>query len=342
MRKYQIIIDNPDNGKVLFNFGSFNVNDPTKLNPEAPNIQFNIQQFQAKLTTNNSITLFNIHPYYFSMNQFLYGMRVRLYAGMEITPMTAKLKYGGTYGMITDGYITAAIPEWNGKDTQLTIIIQPYNPSKKKPYVFDVKIGDAMVPKIIEAYSAIAGTIINFDTGNESFVSTTEYDAIVRSMSDIDKLITEQHEYNLMQTQSGYKLSPAASLTNITISSTSQIIALQEGDFIFQPSLVNLAEVAITLMMRSDIRIGDVVTIPQDIWVGLSALDVVRNADSLIEMFKGKTLFSMFSGSFKINKVWQIGDARNIDPQAWVTIVNGIKDVDSTTPISGGFAGNIA
>ena len=77
--------------------------------------------------------------------------------------------------------------------------------------------------------------------------------------------------------------------------------------------------------MRSDISISDVVNIPQTVWVGISSLEVVRDAVGLIDLFKGKKNFSMFNGNYQVTQVWSLGDAKNTDPQAWATILHGVK-----------------
>ena len=79
MRKYDLTISDPTNGKKLLEFGV------GSQNPQGPELQFNIQQFSAGQTVNNTITLFNIHPFYFNENQNLYGKRITINADFNFT-----------------------------------------------------------------------------------------------------------------------------------------------------------------------------------------------------------------------------------------------------------------
>ena len=320
MRKYDLTISDPTNGKKLLEFGV------GSQNPQGPELQFNIQQFSAGQTVNNTITLFNIHPFYFNENQNLYGKRITINAGFEDTPIIKKIGYSGSYGQIIDGYVTNAIPDWKGKDTQIALVVQPYNPVVSSSSLISMHVGELVLPKIKQAFKSLTGDEGLLDLGNipTTLISKSNYQHIVDSPASLDNLLQDVHGMTLAQKQTGFTLYSADFATPI---STRKTITLKEGDFILQPSLIDgtLVEVAITLMMRSDINLYDYVVIPQDIWVGIAALDVVRDADGLIDMFKGKSVFSLFSGTYLVDSIWQLGDVRSPDISAWATTLHGRK-----------------
>ena len=319
-RKYELEISDFSTNEVLLSFGL------SSDNPSGPEIQFNIQQLPGNVQVNNTITIFNVHPYYFNENQNLYGKRISLKAGMENTPLIQKIGYSGAYGTILEGWITNMIPEWNGRDTQFATIVQNYNPGNAIPSVITMHIGDPVLPKIKAAFQNLTGNVGLLDMGNvpQALTSKSNYQHKIKNIASLDNLLQGVHGLTIIQKQSGFTLysplSPAAP--------TQKTVYLKAGDFICQPSLIDgktYTEVALTLIMRSDINVNDFVVIPQDIWVGISALDVVADARALIDMFKGKSVFSMFSGKYKVNSIWQLGDAKNRDPQAWATTLHATK-----------------
>jgi len=320
MRRYEITIDDPNTKKTLLNFGC------SSQNPQGPEIQFNIQLYQSGATVNDTITMFNIQPFYFNENQNLYGKHITLSAGFDLTPLTKKIGYSGIYGQIIDGYITNAITEWKGRDTQLALIVNPYFPGKAGPSLMSVKIGDLLLPKIAQAVTGLTGNAGLLELGNipKTLTSKENYQHIVSSAAGLDNMLQATHGITLAKKDVGFTLFDPSSLMTATSQKT---VYLKEGDFICQPSLMpgTTAEVAITLMMRSDIKLYDYVVIPQDIYIGMSALDVVADANGLNDMFKGKTVFSMFSGTYRVNSIWQLGDVKSPDAMAWATTLQGTK-----------------
>jgi len=170
-------------------------------------------------------------------------------------------------------------------------------------------------PEIQFNIQQLPGNVGLLDMGNvpQTLTSKSNYQHKIKNIASLDNLLQGVHGLTIIQKQSGFTLysplSPAAP--------TQKTVYLKAGDFICQPSLIDgktYTEVALTLIMRSDINVNDFVVIPQEIWVGISALDVVADARALIDMFKGKSVFSMFSGKYKVNSIWQLGDAKNGDP----------------------------
>jgi len=304
MRKYQIIIGNKE--LVL---------DYSSDNPSGPQIQFNIQQFSVSQTVNAEITLYNIAPYYFSMNQYLIGKQIQLFAGVEDTPITRMVGYSGQYGLIAAGFISAVIPEWNGNDTSLSIIFMPQPViASAVPYLLKVNKGQDIRSLFIDAYKAITGNAENIDLGTTPILSTTSYQQKIDNVSDIALTLQQQHGITLNQTKAGFQVNTVVGKN----------INLVPGDFVTQPSALNISQVALTLQLRADVQIGDYVKLPSNVYVGITVLDSIR-VQSQLNAFQNKNVFLLFSGLYLISKIWQLGDSHNPNPEAWATILHGVR-----------------
>ena len=312
MRKFQLVIGNKNEKDPQL------IIDYSPSNPQGCQVQFNIQQSNAGNTVNAEITVCNISPYYFTMNQNLFGKPVWLYAGMADSPLLRKIGYSGTYGLIAQGYISRVIPEWNGSTSVISITFQPFlinNTGNNTPYELYVQAGQDIRQKYKNIYKLIGGDIQTLNMGNAPIKCIQSYTGLVYTVADMSVLLQNQHGLTLQQTSNGFIISSIIGKT----------IKLVPGDFLMQPSLVDFRRISITLMMRSDIQMGDIVTLPPEIYVGITALDSNANGGYVTDSseFQKKTIFSLFHGSYFITDVWQLGDSRNTEAQAWATIIQG-------------------
>lgn len=235
---------------------------------------------------------------------------------MQDSPILQRIGYTGKYGLIASGYITRVIPDWNGNDTIITFTFQPFlipdslDNVNTTPYELSVVTGENVIPKYKAIYKSIGGNERNLNMGTTPIVCTNSYNQKIYNVADLSNTLKAQHNgVTLNKMTNGYILS---SLLNKTIK-------LSAGDFLMQPSLVKFGTIALTLQMRADIIINDVITLPQEIFVGITALE--KDTPTTGTIFQQKTIFSLFHGDYTVTGVWQLGDSRNTDPQAWATIL---------------------
>ena len=319
MRKYELYIgESTDQGGQL-------ILDCSPDNPQGCQIDFDIQQYAASLTVNASITIYNISPYYFSMNTRLINRSIYLYAGMQDTPILQRLGYTGQYGLIASGYITRVIPEWNGNDTTITITFQPFTTpaaleTNTTPYELSIISGENIIPKYKAIYKSIGGNEKNLLMGNNPILCTSSYNQKISNISDLNNTLSAQHNgLKLNKTANGY-------IINTLLNKS---VKLAPGDFLMQPAITAIngqafGGIAMTLILRSDIIMNDIITLPQEVFVGITSLD--KGAFTTGDLFQGKTIFSLFHGDYKVTSVWQLGDSRSTDPQGWATIVEGVMN----------------
>lgn len=306
MRAYKLVIG--DNKIVI---------ESSPENPQGCHIQFNIQQFYEGETVNADVTVYNIAPYYFTANPVLVGQKIQLYAGMVDSPIMKKI--GGTvsYGLIASGYISYVIPEWNGQTTALSILFQPAktNGTETIGYPLQVKKGEDIRTKFSDIFSKVTDGSENIDLGQNPIISPAKADHMVYFLSDLDRFLKNLDLGRLYRAKDRYILS--------TLSNNNSPIKLKPGDFVFQPSMKDLATIVLTTQMRTDIQLGDIVNLPQNVYVGMVSIGVDTLA--LNNLFKGKTVFSMFSGNWQIIEIWQRGASRDPQARSWITELHGIK-----------------
>lgn len=97
-------------------------------------------------------------------------------------------------------------------------------------------------------------------------------------------------------------------------------INLNYFDLIGQPTWISPTEINIKSIMRSDIEIGDTVTLPANTPVAI-ALSPGPGAGAFTSGQGLNSLTLGFTGSFKVTHVWHIGDSRHPDGAQWCTVI---------------------
>jgi hypothetical protein len=315
MRYYHLLI----NGKELCS--------QSIKNPSGLNIQFNIQTYNAGETANSELTIYNPPLWMFGEYQSLYNQKVELFAGIQATPTTNMIGLvPSKQDLITSGYVAGVFPDWNGADMQMTLVLNqapPYLTNEdgtidisKTPgaYQFNLSAGVDPTNQIIEALSVIAPGV-PFSSIVSDFITPSECHAPVYSVAGMAPILASWG-LKLMMGGEGYILS---SRDNAFQGNT---IQLKKTDFLSQPSALDVSTIAITSFLRGDIRLGDTVVMPEDIFVGIARLgDTLGSSAGLEDWLKtsGKNIFSMFSGAFTVTKIWHVGDIRNTDINSWAT-----------------------
>lgn len=307
-----------------------------KSNPNGPAIQFSIQQYDAGSAINQEVTIYNLPLYLFGQYQNLYNMKFELQAGMQETPITRKLGINTETGqMISVGYISAIIPDWNGNDTQFTFILQSspihgYDESgnldlESTPggYQFNIEEGSNPIPQIKAALDKITNSKSPLVNRVTSITLSSPCYSPVFTVPDLCRVL-QTMGMNLYQSSEGYILDTITSITY------GKIVLLKSTDFISQPSALNLSTISCTLILRGDIKVLDVFQLPQDIFIGISSLTTsgARDYRSSNDTKLKKTInntWLFFSGYYQVTKIWHIGDSRNTNPQSWSTVIEAVK-----------------
>lgn len=321
MRYYKLLID----GQVLCS--------QTLDNPTGLNIQFNIQTYNEGQSAISEITVYNPPLWMFGEYMNLYNKKVELYAGVSSTPLTKIIGLApAKQDLIAVGFVSALFPQWNSADMQLTIVLSQSPTYANNPdgtvnpdlppggYQFRVKGGETAFDVVKEALESVAPGVPLADLSS-GFQIPIPCQTLVYSSAAVATLVATWGLVLLCSAE-GYILKPRES------SAYGQSITLKRQDFLCQPSPLGVSSMAITTYLRGDIRLGDQVIMPDDIFVGITNLSGVITDSSGLDAYLNQTsrnLFTMFSGNWGVKKIWHVGDLRNNDPQSWATHCEVVK-----------------
>ena len=320
MRYYRLSIDNDSV-----------VIEQNRKNPAAPCVQFNIQTYNTSEAINAEITIYNLPLYVFGQYQKFYNKKIELRAGISSNPLNNRIGIEPPKeDLILSGYIAAVIPDWNGSDNQFTFICVSTpvyeqdaqgNINTEKPagqYSFNIKTGDNPSNEIENAINVVTNKTALFTNRATAPLANSPCNTPVSNMAEIADVVKT---YGLMLYPSG----SGFILDEIGSSGKGREIQLKATDFLTQPSALNLAEMALTLFMRGDVRLGDTIILPEKTFVGITALTENGGRDNRVGVKQG--IFTMFSGKHAVTKIWHVGDSQNADVQAWATHLQVVRIV---------------
>lgn len=317
MRYYKLLID----GKQLC---AQDLKNPTGLN-----IQFNIQTNAAGITARSEVTVYNPPLWMFGEYMKLYDKKIELYAGVSNSPLTQIIGLTPPkQDLITTGFIGSVLPQINEADQQMTFVITQW-PMKNRVdsngdtvgYQFRLTAQANLKTAIQVALNKIAPELPVTFLPNVPENVPAPCQTTVFSPTDVAALV-ETWGLTMNCGDDGFiiykKRDP----------SFGKLVMLKKQDFLCQPSPLGVSSMALTSYLRGDIRIGDRVQMPSDVFVGVSNLSGIITESSGIDAFlntQHKNLYTMYSGQWSVSAIWHVGDARNVDPQAWSTHMEVVR-----------------
>jgi hypothetical protein len=291
-------------------------------NPTGPAIEFNMQYYTASQGINQEITLYNAPLFMFGEFQNYYDKKIELKAGFTQSPLTRLIGTSiSTNDLLSSGYVAGIISDYNGIDTQVTFIVQAF-PTTGTAFQFSVDKGVDPTDQISNAIKQITGNILKNNTTNVT-ASSPDYSAI-KTVSEVDNIV-RKWGLTIYQNAEGFFLDYSKP-TNYR-----NRIEIKAGDFIIQPTAMTISSMAVTLNLRGDVRLLDLITLPKGVFIGVAALanpdgqrDWRSTSDSILRQGR-KSLYLLYSGEFQITKIWHVGNSRNLDVQSWATHIEAVK-----------------
>lgn len=241
----------------------------------------------------------------------LNGADIKVYGGMSkglplANPAQQKLLVSGT--------ILQAFGNWVGTDQTIDLILSPQTGTNDKPlnvvlnWLAGTPLADALkvtlktaLPQAVQKISVSPRLVLNHN--QPGYYNTVEQLAGV--IYDLSKSII---------TDAGY---PGVAIgydgVTVTVSDQSSPLpptAIAFQDLIGQPTWVEPQIIQVKTVMRGDIGINDVVTLPQG---------VVSTTANALRRFQDETTFS---GNYVVNAMHHFGASRQPDAASWNTTMN--------------------
>ncbi len=305
------------------------------FNPAALLVEFDFFSYlnAASGTDGATITIHGVGLSNISQAQKFTGRVVQVSAGMSgglpLEDPTQK-------GLILNGQVMQAWANWVGSEMNLNLLVFPslYTYSTPGNFILNWQAGkslqDALTTTLNVAFPDV-GVVFNL---SKPYILGRNVQSMHNTLSQLAGLIKST---TATPGFSGVTISTPINNTitvsdNLNVTGQQQPKQIKYTDLIGQPTWVNAAAMMVTTVMRGDIQVGSVVTMPQGpggpgqvtlAGVGISAQSVQPSRVNYATAFQGQ---------FQVNAIRHIGNSRDTGPTAWVSVFECLPL--TTTPIA--------
>ena len=312
MRYYDIqLLDNDGNATSHYT----TLDGSGKTNLGALQVEFDIPMY-AYATPGSAITLkiWGISLADISQVKDLNDKKIKLYAGFRPGLPLATLAYNAKQsGLILQGVVYQAFANWVGVNQWLELFIVSTDAAvdQKLNVTFQWSPGQsfqaAMTQTLQTAFGA--GASINFAITDK--LSTSEVVTHkVESLTEFGQFIQQLTQPIIGGSYAGvqvYRSPTSYQVYDYTVAQTPKEILYT--DLIGQPTWLDPASIQLTVALRSDISPGDLIKLPQT---------AVVTQSGVINRFQNPLAYQ---GTFSVQSVRHIGDFKQADAMAWITII---------------------
>lgn len=261
----------------------------------------------------------------------LQGYTIKIYGGMGKGYPLAKPEQSG---LLLIGSVYQAFGNWVGTEMSLNLLVQPFaSPITPEDPAFSVwhwskgqDIKDAITKCITSAFSgyscsfALSSTIIGTHDDLGFYDDLYSLATVIKNAS---QSVNQSEDYYGIQFFVANK-----TFYFFDNSSSSTPKKIEFNDLIGQPTWlgpVSYPKIMLQTVMRADLTINDVITMPifnQQGSQTLSGYGSIAPTGQNIQTPKDR---SLFQGNFQITSLRHIGDSRNPDGTSWVTVIEAVK-----------------
>lgn len=323
MRYYNIVITDPNSGKVLRQFTSF---PNGKNDPGALNIELDLPVAPYAIPMGDAGTQVRVWgPSLADISQAanFNNANIAVYGGMQ---KGLPLANPAQAGLLAQGYIYQAFANWAGTNMTLDLMMLP-GPSPKvigqsSNLSFNWKAGtnlaSAIKATLATAFPALTADIninpkliiANDEVG--AYQNLVQFAQMIKELS-ADIIGGNYQGVDIQVTQSTFKVYDG------TNQAAPRLISFL--DLIGQPTYYAPNLISVTCVMRADIGIGDIIMLPPG--------QVTTTAQSLSQTRTG----SVFQGKYQVIQMRHIGNFRQPNAEDWVTVFN-VADLTPTAAVA--------
>jgi hypothetical protein len=329
VRFYRITITNPDGTPAKINgvplvFSSHN--DAGKQIPGALQVEFDLPVVAADVPAGNGfVKIWGVPLEMVNQAASLNLKNIKIEAGMMGGLPLAREQADAfpiRRGVIFQGSVFQSFGNWQGTEQSLDLIVTvQLSPSSSqdtqttRPMIFQCAAGQSFQDALDQSLNAAAITHnITVDPGlvpaNPIIFQHDNMQDFATDLLRHSKRINKSPGYlgvKMVKTQAGYNCSD-----NSTPDQSG--IAVNFKDLIGQPTWLDLLQMQMRVVMRSDIAVGTTIAMPKQ-YIDLN------NAKRVFGAAKEGILFT---GTGWVNQVRHIANFRHPDANSWVTILDVI------------------
>lgn len=261
----------------------------------------------------------------------LQGYQIKIYGGMGVGYPLAKPSQSG---LLLSGVVYQAYGNWVGTEMSLNLLVQPFaqaittdDPPK---FVWHWYKGQNIKDAINKCLTdALPGYSCEFNLSSTMTGTHDDLGYYSDFASIADVIMNASLSVNKASGYNGIRIFVVGKKFYVFDNSTgSTAKKIEFTDLIGQPTWlgpVQTPRIMLQTVMRADIAINDVITMPLFNQTGsqtLAGYGTIAPSSTEIQTGKGR---SLFQGNFQVLSIRHIGDSRNPDGTAWVTVIEAVK-----------------
>lgn len=319
------------------------------FNPGCLMVEFDIQRFGESTPKGHSvISVWGLGPKEMQQaRQDLFGMTVELWVGMSAGLPLANPKQ---QGLVMKGTIWQVLGNWQGTELRLDLVIvagpvsqtdpMPMAPlNLTLPWNKGMKLSVALT-QCFQMFGGGYGYNINVSerliNSFDSKMICSSLAELARQVNSLSKNIIRDSNYSGVEISvvngnefRAYDNDFANHSDSSTLSGPVRVSAtgrrnnpkkIAFTDLIGQPTWVQYGKMAVPCVMRSDIQVGDYILMPEKLRPMIQASSYSQFRDD-----------SAFTGVFFVSSVRLLGNSRQPDANAWVTILEAQVETGVTS-----------
>lgn len=279
-------------------------------NQNALRITFDLRTYTNIETQGAIISVYNLPQSFYQNQSQLVDKRIQLYAGFSPTSqLLRRLEIKPVLNtLLLSGYISNTIGDYPNNKIDLIISSTPIKTQDKtKGVLFDLKKGESVKQKIKSALKSLY-PLSQVNIGGIESVAVENMIKTLYSNSDLNDIAATygiliytdfQGFYIADRNPKGSEFPP---------------IEISQNEIVGNPTYADFSTINLTLLMRGDLKLGTLISIPTAIFATVSP-----NQNYIVNAPR-----SFISGKFLITKIWHIGDSANENPQSWVTNIQAV------------------
>lgn len=335
MRYYSIVLTNANTGALIRPPSLAALNLPASYTsfvnnqsiPGALQVELDLPtSVYAQPMKGSLVRIWGISLQEISQAMDLNGQNIAIYGGMQ---KGLPLANPAQSGLLVQGSILQAFGNWVETSQTLDLILQPPLGLNSAPanisfsWPKNTSMQSAIVNALKVAFpkftvSANISTNLTQSATEVGFYATLEQFSAYVSQRSIALMKNANY--------SGVQISVSGStilvFDNTTTANPRQI---QFQDLIGQPTWIDPSTVQAKLVMRADLKIGDVIQFPQAV--------TTTTAESNAALATNQKL--TFQGKFQINMIRHVGNFRQPDANSWNTTINAFALNPTFVPVNG-------
>ena len=341
MRYYAITIVDPASGKTLVpdpktrvftlqpsgpNVATYTSHVNGQFIPGALNIELDATVYPMAMPQGGTmLRVWGVSLTEIGQRASLNGKLITIAAGMQ---KGLPLANPAQAGVIVKAKILQAFGNWQGTEQSLDFVIWPDIGTHDEPksLTLNWKSGTQLAPALTTALnSAFPGVPLTMSISPNLVANGDQvgpYPTLIELSQMLNGLTSKM---NISKGYAGVSITYDATGIHVfdgTVTPKPTQIAFQ--DMVGQPTWIDAVTINLPLVMRYDLAVGGVVTLPQGILGTPYTLTTAPAALPNVPATATAKNSTSFTGNFTITEVHHFGNYRQPDANSWVTVINAI------------------